>query len=128
MVSQKNDYSNFTKGKKGGYNQQLKGKVDWINNNRAILAQHVNTTNGVTIDFSDYEIEGVFVINTPTFYMFNSEYRLYTIDVIDQIIAGELEDPSFTFIDTDEDHPKEVTISYPYFKKPIQHENGILDE
>ena len=67
---------------------------------------------------SGYEIEGIFIINTPTFYMYNSDYRIYTVDVFAQIITGQLTDPELTVFVDNEDSMTKFNIKYPYFKKP----------
>ena len=118
MMTQKNDYSNFTKDKTG-YNQQITNKINWVKANISDLDFHNKTVYGVgETSIINYAIEGIFVINTPTFYMFNSDYRIYTVDVFVEIITGELRDPEMTVIQEGETELKSFKISYPYFKKP----------
>jgi len=76
MITQKNDFSKFTKGKKP-YNKQIENKINWIQENIENLNYHYKQEYGSgSPDITDYKIEGIFIINTPTFYMFNSEYRI----------------------------------------------------
>jgi hypothetical protein len=117
MMTQKNDFSNFTKDK--GYNKQIANKIKWASENLPQLDFH-NKSMYVQSEpsISGYEIEGIFIINTPTFYMYNSDYRIYTVDVFAQIITGQLTDPELTVFVDNEDSMTKFNIKYPYFKKP----------
>jgi hypothetical protein len=124
MITQRNDFSNFTKGKKP-YNQQIANKVSWIRNNIGGLNHHYKNVYGEkNSNITDYSIQGIFIINTPTFYMFNSDFRIYTIDVVVDAILGKIGDSEKTIIINEKDHIKTFTIKYPYFKKP---EYNIID-
>lgn len=117
MITQKNDFSNFTKGKKP-YNKQIENKIKWVQENLENLNYHYKQEYGPECqDISGYDIEGIFIINTPTFYMFNSDYRIYTVDVVVDIIKGNLTDPEKTIVVEEEDSIKSFNIKYPYFKK-----------
>jgi len=117
MMSQKNDFSNFTKDK--GYNKQIANKIKWAHENLSHLDFHNKSIYGQSEQsISAYEIEGIFIINTPTFYMYNSDYRIYTVDVFAQIITGQLIDPELTVFVDNEDSMTKFNIKYPYFKKP----------
>lgn len=118
MMSQKNDFSNFVKVGKG-YNNQIKNKLDFIETKRTELNYHYKETYGNNNpDIDSYTIEGIFIINTPTFYMFNSDYRIYTINVIVDILKRNLIDPELTVIIESEESTQVLNIKYPYFKKP----------
>jgi hypothetical protein len=118
MITQKNDFSNFTKGKKP-YNKQIKNKIKWVHENIHNLSYHYNQKYGLDCpDITNYDIEGIFIINTPTFYMFNSEYRIYTVDQVVDVLKGNFSDNEKTFFINEEDNSKILTIKYPYFKKP----------
>ena len=115
IVSQKNDYSNFVQ----KYDPQIKRKTEWVINNKHLLAEHLNITKPeITVDITNYTVEGVFVINTPTFYMYNSPYRIYTVDIAARVFTGELVDASFIINYSDGDTLVMHEVSYPYFKKP----------
>lgn len=118
MITQKNDFSNFTKGRKP-YNKQIENKIKWVQENIESLDFHYKQEYGSGFsDIIDYEIEGIFIINTPTFYMFNSEYRIYTVDVFVDVLKGNLTDPEKTIFVEEEESTKTFKIQYPYFKKP----------
>lgn len=118
MITQRNDYSNFTKGKKP-YNKQIENKVKWVHDNLESLNYHYIKVYGTdNPEILTYRIEGIFIINTPTFYMFNSDYRIYTVDVVVDVIKGNLVDPEKLIVVEDEEQTLTFKIKYPYFKKP----------
>lgn len=126
MMTQKNDFSNFTKNK--GYNDQIKRKVDFISNHLDELYDHHRSRYGndqPTI--SKYKVEGFFIINTPTFYMFNSDYRIYTIDVFVEMITKRLADPELTVLVDQDNQTAVLNITYPYFRKPVYKPTDYLN-
>lgn len=117
MINQKNDFTNFVKHK--GYNNQINNKVTFVKDNLVHFDFHNKTVYGQTTeDITKYKVEGIFIINTPTFYMFNSDFRIYTVDVFLEIITGKLVDPEITVVIDDDKATKFLKITYPYFKKP----------
>jgi len=126
MMSQKNDYSNFIK--PNGYNQQISNKIAFISSHMGDLDSHFRRKYGDdSRDITDYDVQGIFIINTPTFYMFNSDYRIYTVDVALDAITGELQDPEFTLIIDEEEQQTIFRIKYPYFRKPNYHLVDLLN-
>jgi len=118
MIAQKNDFTNFTKPIKG-YNTQIRNKLDFISSNIETLNYHNKSKYGQdTPEVTSYSIEGMFIINQPTFYMYNSDYRIYTVDVFIEKIKERLVDPELFVIIEDENVTKTMKIKYPYFRKP----------
>jgi hypothetical protein len=118
IPNQRNDYNAFTGGKKP-YNKTLERKVKWFEDNISLVNQHFQIKYKNTgIDISKYSVEGIFIINTPTFYMYNSDYRIYDINQIENVVLGKHTDPTFTIVIDEEDHTRHLNIEYPYFKKP----------
>ena len=127
MMTQKNDFSNFTKGRKP-YNQQIQNKINWIKENKRNLSFHYKHQFGqANPDITDYDVQGIFIINTPTFYMFNADYRIYTVDVVIDAILGTLVDPELNILISEEDRLTTFHIKYPYFKKPEYKLLDLLD-
>ncbi|HMS40287.1 MAG TPA: hypothetical protein PKE69_08680, partial [Pyrinomonadaceae bacterium] len=95
MVNQKEDYDHFTKdGKDKCYNTRLNLKTKWLTENKAILEEHLQLRfKDPNLSLKDYQIEGVFFINTPTFYMYNSDLRIYTFEQVVDVITGKHTDP-----------------------------------
>lgn len=118
MMNQKNDFSNFTKDK-GGYNNQISNKVKWVEDNLDNLNYHHKDIYGDSEpSIIYYKVEGIFIINTPTFYMYNSDYRIYTVDIFAQKITGKLADPELVVTINTEGVLTTLTVKYPYFRKP----------
>jgi hypothetical protein len=114
MMSQKNDFSNFRKNK--GYDEQIRRKVEFIERHLEELNYHNKQIFGKSqLDITGYSVEGIFIINTPTFYMFNSDYRIYTIDDIIDVFLQQYIDPEYTIIVEDN---MILNVKYPYFQKP----------
>jgi hypothetical protein len=121
MVNQRNDYGPFLQDdeKKISYTTRMNNKVNWLKENRDNLEEHFRIKyNRTDLSIDDYEIEGVFFINTPTFLMYNSEIRIYTHDQVEGVLDGSHVDPKFTYmVDTDESNIM-YSVKYPYFRKP----------
>ena len=121
IVNQKNDFNLFTKGSKNmkPYNQSLKNKVEWIENNMDTVQHHFQRKYKTDkIDLKNRKVEGVFVLNTPTLYMYNSDYRIYTVAQLEAVLTGKHIDPTFRVIIETKDEIKTINVSYPYLKKP----------
>jgi len=112
-VGYRNDYSNFTK----TYEKKLTKKVNWIKDNLKVLTEHFSILYTISdLNLFDYKVEGVFFINTPTFYMFNGIYKGITLKQVSEYINDKYEYPEFII-----DNENSVSIiNHPYFKKPIE--------
>jgi hypothetical protein len=119
MVNWKQDYDHFTvNGSKPGYNTRLTTKVKWITNHLSQVEEHFRIKyrdNAISLD--NYEVEGVFVINTPTFYMYNALYRIYTYHQFEDVITGQHTDPVYTLLYETDDSISTYRVMYPYFAK-----------
>lgn len=113
IPNQKNDYNAFTSGKKP-FNETLKRKVQWCSENLKNIEDHMKNHN---LDISDYDVEGVFVVNTPTIYMYNSEFRIYEISKLTEVLNGTYEDEKYNIINVDDGTMVELT--YPYFTNAL---------
>lgn len=116
--NQRNDYNVFVSGKKP-YNKTLERKVTWLKKNKQLIQNHFDKKyQSVFIDILDFEIEGIFIINTPTLYMYNSTFRIYSITQIENVVLGTHEDPTFTIFVDEADKTGILNVNYPYFNKP----------
>jgi len=114
MMSQKNDFSNFRK--KKGYDEQIQRKVDFIEGHLEELNYHNKQIYGKEQpDINGYNVEGIFIINTPTFYMYNSVYRIYIVNDIIDVISQRYVDREYTIMTENEMF---LNVKYPYFQKP----------
>ena len=50
--------------------------------------------------------------------MYNSDYRIYTIDQITDVLLGKYVDPTFMILIEEDEYEKMLNIKYPFFKKP----------
>jgi hypothetical protein len=128
IPSQRNDYNAFTSGKKP-YNDTLERKIRWFERNLNLVKEHFQLKyDDKAIDLSDYKVEGVFIINTPTLYMYNSQYRIYTIPQIEDVFLGKHIDPTFSVVIDEELQTKFLNIDYPYFQKPNYMKFDLYDD
>lgn len=79
IVDCMNDYNKFVKQTKKGFNHRLKLKIDFIKKNLSNVIKHFKIKSNVIIDDIS-ETHGIFVINTPTYYKYESKYKIYTIN------------------------------------------------
>lgn len=115
-VGFRNDYSNFL----DSYEPQLKKKVDWIANNLTVLQEHLKIINNLAVlDLTSYEVEGIFLINTPTFYMFNGTYKAITLKQTSEFIDGKYEYPHLMISNEDGEDEYVMMVQHPYFRKPL---------
>lgn len=111
-VGYRTDYTNFLK----SYEPQLQKKINWISENKNILQEHLKIIYNIAdLDLSDFEIDGIFFINTPTFYMFNGNYKAITLKQIPDYLMGKYEYPTVFY--ENEEGVKSI-INHPYFIKP----------
>ena len=95
-INQKNDFNVFCRSSKKNksYNEKIEGKVSWFKENRAIVSHHLGKANpewnGNVIS---YKVEGVFVVNTKTMYMYMAKHRIYVLNMLKDVFMGEYEDP-----------------------------------
>jgi len=129
IVNQRNDYNAFVKNNKS-YNETMRQKVLWFTENSDLLDQHFqHKYEKPTLSFNDYEIEGIFIVNTPTFYMYNAEFRIYTINQIEDVLTGNYDDPVFPVWIVEDGKKTILNIEYPYFQKPTYLEiDPFIDE
>lgn len=109
MNNWRRDYSNF----KDKYETQLTRKINWTSENKDVIAEHFSIKNNEKLDFSKYEVRGIFIINAPTIYMYNGDYRAFTITDFEELLKRNYRDVKFEF--TDENSGEKILIEFPYF-------------
>lgn len=115
-IGYRNDYSNFV----DKYEAQLKRKIDWVSGNLNILQEHLRITNDLSeLDLSGFDVKGVFLINTPTFYMFNGKYKAITLNQLAGFLDGENYFPDIFLIKASGKNEEYIMARHPYFKKPL---------
>lgn len=115
VVGFRNDYSQFIQ----QYEPKLEKKSNWVRNNLQTVTEHFQIIyNLPDLDFTSYEVEGVFFINTPTFYMFNGKFKAITLNQLSRYLRGSLTFKSFAFLNKDPNSDNQYDIiKHPYFTK-----------
>ena len=97
----------------------MKSKLVWFNTNKSLIEEHfIKKYNDPDISLENFSIEGIFIINTPTIYMYSSEFRIYTISQIEDVFLGNFVDPTFMCLIIEDDCEKTIFGKYPFFRKP----------
>ncbi|MFC4686570.1 hypothetical protein ACFO4P_06440 [Epilithonimonas pallida] len=118
MNNYKNDYAYFETNK-NNYNKTMKRKLDFLSRNKTLLEEHFQVIlNSHSYKLPEINLEGIFIINTPTFIMYNNTFRIYTIKWFRELIENTFQDKSFTFMIDEESQQRIINIGYPYFRKP----------
>jgi hypothetical protein len=118
MNNFKNDYSSFETNKKS-YNKTLIRKLSFLKDNMSAIEEHFQVIlNNRDFNLNTSVLKGIFIINTPTFIMYNNQFRIYTIKSFEELVTGKYIDKSFQILIEEEDEDKFLFVKYPYFKKP----------
>lgn len=115
VVGFRNDYSLFIQ----TYEPKLEKKANWVRNNLPIVTTHFQVIyNRPKLDLAGFQVEGVFFINTPTFYMLNGKYKAITLKQLSSYLLGRLTFKSFTFKNPDPNAEYMYDIiGHPYFTR-----------
>lgn len=118
MNNYKNDYSAFETNKKS-YNKTLRRKINYLKDKLPEIEEHFQVIlNDDSFKLDSVHVEGIFIVNTPTFIMFNNEHRIYTLKSFEDLITDNFIDESYSLMIDEEESFKMINIKYPYFKKP----------
>lgn len=112
-----NDYWSFEREK--GYNETMRRKIAFLEENESLVYEHFQVLAGsreCNVEYS--KVEGIFVINTPTFVMFNNDLRIYTLKSFKELINNSFEDLEFKVFKDEGDRTTIINVRYPYFRKP----------
>ncbi|HVU55372.1 MAG TPA: hypothetical protein VHD83_09970 [Puia sp.] len=91
MVGYSTDYKNFVE----EYEPKLKRKIAWLEANRPLVQSDLELRYpGAIPDISTYPIIGMFIINTPTYYMLNGAIPTMTIYSLKEFIEHDYTYPS----------------------------------
>jgi hypothetical protein len=111
-VAFQTDYTNFI----DKHESQLSNKENWLQANLQILQEDLELTFQINYSILDFDVEAVFFLNTPTFYMFDGKYKAVTLNRIKDFIEGSWDFPEITI--NDDENNRIFTYSHPYFSKP----------
>lgn len=107
----RSDYSNFF----NIYETKLELKRSWVEQHLIVVQEHLKIIYNITdLDLTEYTVEGAFFINTPTFYMFNGNFKAVTLSHLRDFIRG-----TYAFPIVMHNTPNGIIqINHPYFRKP----------
>lgn len=82
-------YQDISKFENDNYNAKMTEKLNFLNENLALFEQHLRIQlKRPELNIAVYKIEGIFIINTPTIYMLNGQYKIYTYHRFKQLLDG----------------------------------------
>lgn len=111
-VGYKTDNTNFI----SKYEPKLSKKLSYISSKIPLTEYNLkHKFPEIEFDLSKFKIEGLFFINTPTFYMFNGKYKAITLHRLEKYFTGKFDYPVL-HIETAETNG---IYRHPYFRKPI---------
>jgi hypothetical protein len=72
------------------YTKKLADKISFIRHNLDKLERHLRIVTGdQSLNIWEFEIEGIFIVNTPTLYSVNAPFKIYSFYNFELLIDGE---------------------------------------
>lgn len=106
------DRNKFEDGRKP-YNKTIERKIDFLTKNIDLVQSHFDHIEpSSNFELSKFDIKGLFLINTPTFYMYSAKYSILTIKDFEDLLKGQSPYPNLSIMSSDK---SEIEIEYPYF-------------
>jgi len=106
----KRDYSGF----KNKYETQLGNKIKFVRAHTEMVLTHLEVIGKIPIEAKDsYHVEGIFLINAPTLYMYDATYPTLTLHNLRDLLKGLHVIPKFSI---EMEDGKELMIEQPYFQ------------
>ncbi|MFN4123754.1 MAG: hypothetical protein ACK4GL_10685 [Flavobacteriales bacterium] len=91
----------------------MERRTSWINENKEKIIFHFSQRHeNFEIDIN-YEVKGVFVINAPTLYMYDSPFITCTLYNLKKLLDNKLEFEIFSVTDK---FGNKFDVTYPYYK------------
>jgi len=105
----KRDYTVF----KDKYETQLNNKITFAKGNTERVLTHLEVINMVVIEDKDtYTVQGIFLINAPSLYMYDAVFPTLTLHNLQQLLNQEYVVPKFALTLPD---GQELMVEQPYF-------------
>jgi hypothetical protein len=118
MNNFKNDFYYFEV-KKKSYNKIIERKLNFLTKKIKEVEEHFQVIqNDKSLEIQSYQLEPIFIINTPTFIMHNNQFRIYTLRSLEDIVQNKFVDQNYNLIFDEVEEQRFLSVSYPYFKKP----------
>lgn len=114
----KNDFYKFETDK-ANFNKTIERKKSYLDDKKKLIEEHFQVEyQDKSIQLNDEELECIFLINNPTFYMYNSKHKIITIRDFDRFLEGQIIYPTFNINKVNGDKSEQIIVNHPYFKKP----------
>jgi hypothetical protein len=97
------------------YEAQLARKHEWVAANKIRVQEHFNRKFGQRYDFSDWTVEGLFLLMTSSIYKYDGSFLVLTVEDLSSFLENGFvfRYPSLGFRHRGRE---EYVIHYPYFK------------
>jgi hypothetical protein len=113
----KNDYYKFETDKEN-FNKTIERKKNYLIDKKQLIEEHFRVEcQDNSIALTDYELECIFLINNPSFYMYNSKHKILTIRDFEGFLNGEPIYPTFHITKMNGDNLEQIIVEHPYFKR-----------
>lgn len=113
----KRDYTGF----KDKYETQLGNKISFVKEHIEMVLTHLEVIGEISIEAKDsYRVEGIFLINAPTLYMYDAVFPTLTLHNLGDLLKGIYVIPKFSI---EMEDGKKLMIEQPYF----QNLGGLLE-
>lgn len=123
MNNWKGDQNKFVSDK-NNYNDKIARKKVYLEERKKRLIEHIEFKTGQTLLESDeYSIECLFIVNTPTFYMYNSRFEIICIAELERKLKGDNIYKPIVFEKDGYRH----TIIHPYFTL-ASHQSEVIEK
>lgn len=100
---------------KGDYEEQLRGKVEWSQQNINSLIKHFEIEFKFKIPTeTPILIQGIFIVNAPTLYLIDCIYPTFTVYTFIQLLEND--DYVKTFVVVDEETENETIYTQPFLR------------
>jgi len=119
--SWRRDYSNFEE----SYEGQLGRKLAWAKDNVENIVKHFARKFAKIPNWEDLKVLGVFLINAPTLYMYDSPFMTLTLFNLKNLLEKKLE---FEVIQVTDIYSNEFEVSLPYYKNADKQIARLLGE
>jgi hypothetical protein len=114
----KNDFYKFETNK-ANFNKTIERKRLFLNDKKHLIEEHFSVEyQDESFQLIDKELECVFLINNPTFYMYNSKHKIITIRDFERFLQGQFIYPTFYINQLNGNQMEQIIVDHPYFKKP----------
>ena len=115
MMAHRADFSNFV----SEYEPKLQNKINFVQGHRKLVEEHFENITGKYIDLKNYDVYGLFLVNTPIIYNYVGRFIAYHLPIFKSLVKGEYQPKVYELSYKD----RTFIIEEPYFKNPVEAAN-----